>query len=126
MSRVSASSDIARQHSRNEIGIGVATQGSIQFDQFAALALPAHPDVLLLIEAASAMQEKEVSSSGVDVTLVKDGNLSPGISQQFLIVLVETVGRIHPVTQQGIIELATRIGEKVHLKISDEVIDRVA
>ncbi len=110
---------------REEARILIAAQKQVQFMQLAALALPAHPAILLLVEQAAAVQKEKARLVVASIMLVELGDFLTRIFVDFHIRGRNFVLRIGPVADQRKVDFTTRIGEIMHFEIADLLVDGI-
>ncbi len=110
---------------REEARILIAPQQQVQLMQLAALALPTHPAVLLLVEEAAAVQKEKARLVIARIVLVELGDFLTRIFVDFHIRGRDLVLRIGPVADQREVDFATRIGEIMHFEIANLLVDGI-
>ena len=110
---------------REKARILITAQQQVQLVQLAALALPAHPAILLLVEEATAMHEEKAWLVVAGIMLVELGDFLARIFIDFHIRRGDFLLRIGPVTDQRKVDFTTRIGEIMNFQIANLLIDGI-
>ena len=105
-----------------EARVGRAAQQAVQLVQLSALPLPAHPQALALVPAASAVEEQEavaaVGRRTVQRVQARDPRGRRG--EDRLVVRQRLARRIDPIREQREAQLLVRVGEEVQLELVDQ------
>ncbi len=107
---------------------GPAAQQRVQVGELAALALVAHPQPLLLVPAARAVEEEEAVAavrlvSRRAVLAVQLFHLRARLAQQHVVVVAVLVAPVEEVGEQAVVQLRIAVGEIAHLERLDQVGD---
>src|SRR6185503_12378418 len=98
-------------------GVGRTAQQAIEFVEFAAFALPAHPALFALTPHAAPVQQQEAfAAGGQAVTPVEARDADDGDVEQRIVLGRVLRGRVHPVRQQREVQLLVGGGEVVDLQ----------
>ena len=103
-------------------GIGRTAQQPVQFDKFAALALPPQPDALGRVPAALAVQEQKPVTVSRRIGLVQGCNRRASLDHQGRVGRRGFFVAIRPVRQKRVVHGATDAGQMMHLQPLDLVL----
>ncbi len=120
--------DVLRQGDvgRQEGGVVVAAQQPVQLVKLAALALPAHPARLGVVEEAAPVQEVEERRALARVALVEAGDLGSRIVEDLQVGRLLLDVAVRPVGEQREADVALRVGQVMHFEVADGFVDVVA
>src|SRR5579875_420530 len=103
-------------------GIAPLDQKIVQLKQFAALALPSHPDALPAIEDTMTVEKQKRALLYGSVAAIELINELNGKLYQWITVIPPRGGdRVRQICQQGKMQMSIPIGQEPHFKISHKL-----
>ncbi len=124
--------DVADVGGRDTVGaaggeksrVGGAAQQPVEFVQLAALALPADPLSFPGGPDAAAVEEQEARAAGSGaVAAVQVGDARRRHGEQLVVVRPALRNRVHPIREEGEMELVVRIRQVVHFQALNLLLD---
>ena len=107
-----------------EAGVVGTAEQPVELLELAALALPAHPLLLGGVPLPAAMEKQEaVAGDAASVAPVETGDAGLGAGEQRVVAVGLLAGRVRPVAEERIGDVAVLVGEVVNLDTLDQLLD---
>ena len=98
-------------------------QQGVEVRELAALALVTHPDAVVGVPAARAMEQKEDVAPAAGVARIQTLDALPGQGQQGGVLRQRLLGRVAQVGQEAKMQVRVAIGQEPHLQCLDQSLD---